>query len=377
MTNCQSTPSPHRLCEFITMLYDEHEETEPRRSESSEPFSALVQRLNGQVDFERAYRMSPACFRMLLRKVKPGFIRTYSARPDHARKAGRKAPHALAITLRLLAGASYLDLRRTHGCDAWQVRNLFHRMIRVVDESLDLVDFWSDWEERGREFGRRTLGIFDKCIGAIDGWLVPIVAPRVENRAFYWCRKGFYCLNVQAIVDHRRRFIYFSSLAAGATHDATAFALTSLAARMGDLGDHYIVGDAAYGYSPNLVTPYKGTRLPPLKDSFNFYQSNCRIVVECAFGILGNRFGLLTRPIKFSHRIVPLLVRAAMKIHNEITDFDGDDRYADAPQESSMPGDHYMDAPMDHRVHRSEHDETRRDALAAALSAQGFVRPRA
>ena len=36
-------------------------------------------------------------------------------------------------------------------------------------------------------------------IGAIDGTLIPIVAPAVDEVS-YVCRKGFHALNIQAIV---------------------------------------------------------------------------------------------------------------------------------------------------------------------------------
>lgn len=37
-------------------------------------------------------------------------------------------------------------------------------------------------------------------VGAIDGTLIPVIAPK-ENEDAFVCRKGFHALNVQAVVD--------------------------------------------------------------------------------------------------------------------------------------------------------------------------------
>ena len=42
---------------------------------------------------------------------------------------------------------------------------------------------------------------FPNVIGAVDGTLIPIVAPATEDEPAYVCRKGYHALNVQAVVD--------------------------------------------------------------------------------------------------------------------------------------------------------------------------------
>ena len=43
------------------------------------------------------------------------------------------------------------------------------------------------------------------CIGAIDGTLVPIIAPSGGDENVYVCRKGYHSLNVQAVTDANMR----------------------------------------------------------------------------------------------------------------------------------------------------------------------------
>mmetsp|Transcript_33765 Transcript_33765/g.75847 ORF Transcript_33765/g.75847 Transcript_33765/m.75847 type:complete len:94 (-) Transcript_33765:1098-1379(-) len=86
----------------------------------------------------------------------------------------------------------------------------------------------------------------------------------------------------------------------------------------------YLLGDAAYKSIPNVLTPFEGTNLPIWKDSFNFHLSQLRINVECAFGMLINRFGIFWRGIR-SHDdmfLPALIIDVCMMLHNFIIDTD-------------------------------------------------------
>lgn len=49
---------------------------------------------------------------------------------------------------------------------------------------------------------------FPQCAGAIDGTHIPITAPP-DNPAYYYNRKGFYSIVLQAVVDHSYRYTYY------------------------------------------------------------------------------------------------------------------------------------------------------------------------
>ena len=62
--------------------------------------------------------------------------------------------------------------------------------------------------------------------------------------------------------------------------------------------DYHIVLDDAYSCTDQELTPWKGRALPPDKDAFNYYLSLHRQVVERAFGLLIQRWGIFWRPLR-------------------------------------------------------------------------------
>jgi hypothetical protein len=63
----------------------------------------------------------------------------------------------------------------------------------------------------------------------------------------------------------------------------------------------YIVTDAAYMLSENLLVPFTGKdRDDPYHDSFNYHLSQLRIRVEMAFGYMVNKFRILRRKLECS-----------------------------------------------------------------------------
>ena len=66
-----------------------------------------------------------------------------------------------------------------------------------------------------------------------------------------------------------------------------------------------------------MATPYKNVK-GGWKDDYNFYHSQVRITVECAFGMLVQRWGVLRRAIstKVSTKKVTCLCMALCRLHN-------------------------------------------------------------
>ena len=52
-----------------------------------------------------------------------------------------------------------------------------------------------------------TIAALPNVIGAIDGTLIPIIAPK-DNEADFVCRKGFHAINVQAVADDFLRYAF-------------------------------------------------------------------------------------------------------------------------------------------------------------------------
>jgi hypothetical protein len=156
-------------------------------------------------------------------------------------------------------------------------------------------------------------------VGAVDGVMVKIIKPAYNGTQFY-CRKGFFAINVQAVVDHRRRITYLAISSSGSTHDSTAFKDTKLYREMmaGKLPvGFYLVGDDAYSAcGAQMLCPYAGRNLVHTRDVFNFYQSRTRIAVECAFGELVGRWGILWRTLRHGLPMATAIIQACARLHN-------------------------------------------------------------
>ena len=158
-----------------------------------------------------------------------------------------------------------------------------------------------------QDFGEKSYGLLSGCIGALDSWLVRITCPSLffcDNPGKYCSRKGFFALNVQAIVDKDKRILWRFIGKKGSAHDSPVF-------HESELGQHlllisreleseglYIVGDSAYALRSYLLIPYDNAAPGTPEDTFNFYQSSCRIWVECVFGEIDRRWGIFWKRLE-------------------------------------------------------------------------------
>ena len=246
----------------------------------------------------------------------------------------------LAITLRMLAGGSYLDLGIIFGTGSTHPYAIFRQVVmnwicddRLVD--ISGVEYCKDKDRMNAvamDFADGSNHLFSGCIGAVDGWIVKIQKPRkkdgVLNPKSFYSRKGFYGLSVQAIVDKKKRVLFRSIESRGAEHDSTAFKRTGLYKWLMDNNwyelkrrGYFFIGDSAYSLRSFLMTPYDNTMHGTPEDNFNYFHSSARIVVECAFGEIDLRWGILWRPLKFALELNCKVIDACMRLHNFIVDF--------------------------------------------------------
>lgn len=170
------------------------------------------------------------------------------------------------------------------------------------------------------------------CLGAIDGILIKIHAPNVKNNARYRSRKGFFGLNVQAVCDASKRIIHLSVKTPGRTNDARAWRQSELYRAMTDgrwPAGYFLVGDAAYGNTETMLSPFTSTQMNKAarlrgdskrEDAFNFYQSQMRIRIECAFGEIVGRWGVLWKPLRHKMERTTQIISCCFKLHNFCVD---------------------------------------------------------
>jgi hypothetical protein len=75
----------------------------------------------------------------------------------------------------------------------------------------------------------------------------------------------------------------------------------------------FLNGDSAFTVSPSMITPSNND---PTLDDFDFYQSSNRMAIECAFGILIRRWGVLWRKLRQRFDRRAPLIGALMRLHN-------------------------------------------------------------
>jgi hypothetical protein len=331
----------------------------------------------------------------------------------------------MAIALRLLAGGSYLDL----GCIFWVSSSFIYKIFaECIAWVLETFHFplpalirrgnWSELKLIADQFTVKTGGILWGTIGSLDGLGIRIKCPGfkfVADPGNFFCRKGFYGLNVQAICDKFKQLLWCAPLVKGYCYDATAFRDTRLFELLvesaKDLYENgvFLVGDSAYPLFSFLMTPYYDVSPAAdpqgIRDGFNYFESSDRIWIECSFGESIMHWGIFGRTLRFDLPMCGDIILFAMLLHNFIIDEregakDPDDLnfferfYIDEHEEvqqrlsaktgerpSAMVSDNNEPKPAGRLRHFDKEQELEilgeevRDRLALALAQAGLHRP--
>lgn len=280
----------------------------------------------------RAYRMTREGFLALHERLRPFITRV---------KQERSSPNGfipssirLAAALRFFAGGSPYDLAIVHGISHSAVYESVWIVLDAINQHSDLrIRFPESHEEQRRialEFKKKSSAGFDCCVGAIDGLLVWIEKPNPADcnlahcgeTKFFCGRKKKFGLNMMGTVDHVGRFLDVEIRHPGATSDYLCFETSSLKRKLlvhSFLAPGLVLfGDNAYVDTEYMVVPFKNPSIENGEDDFNFYHSQVRINVECAFGKLVHRWGILRRAIsaKIGLQKTTALVMALCSLHN-------------------------------------------------------------
>jgi len=277
--------------------------------------------------FTRMFRLSPQAFDKVMDIIKPKLIsKKFSA------KNSVPPMVKLCLGLRLLAGASYLDLSFGYNVTASCVHHYAWQALDAIDSSMHtyLDNIKSPIHATAKELSQLELGFAELSdfklrgtVAAGDGIVFRMQMPTNEevdgDVTSYFTRKGYYAYGLQAFCDAQCRFVMISSQLCSSTNDNTCYIVTQLSKdiKAGRLPPQYhVVLDEAYPCMGQEMSPWKGRNLSVEKDAFNYYLSLNRQVIERAFGILVQRWGIFWRPLRLSMHNRGVAVRVACRLHN-------------------------------------------------------------
>lgn len=195
--------------------------------------------------------------------------------------------------------------------------------------------------EKWKEVSDRIQSLWNlpNCIGSIDGKHIRIQCPPRSGSAYY-NYKGYFSVVLLAVTDADGMLLSMDVGDYGRNSDGRVMANSNFgrALKNGNLdlpeptpiaGDnqpipYYFVTDEAFPMSKNLLKPYsKKTLTTNSRRIFNSRLSRCRKSVECSFGMLASKFGVLNTLIRCTPDKVDTLVQAMCVLHNAIRECDG------------------------------------------------------
>ncbi|WAR13092.1 HARB1-like protein [Mya arenaria] len=191
---------------------------------------------------------------------------------DFARdKETRSAPGFLdaklvLVGLRVLSKGNFLsDVADLYGISKQTASRVLHEFEGAVHRNIDNI--------------RCKIA---NIVGAVDGTLVPIIAPKDSG-------EGFHAINVMATCSHDRRFIDIVAKWPGSPHDSSVMNTSSLKEHMESERPGMLLADSGYLLTTSLLTPLANP-ITPAEARNNNAQSKGRMFIEQSFGILKGRF---------------------------------------------------------------------------------------
>jgi nuclease HARBI1 len=262
--------------------------------------------------FLKRYRFTKQAVRNLEERLRP--------RLTHRSNRNRQISPMLQLTTTLRFFATN-NIQQVDGDLVGISQQTVSRIVRRVTNAIcslrqEFINFPNRNELNAVKEHFFHLSGFPQVIGAIDGTHVPIVSPGGDNAELYRNRKGYFSLNVQAIVDSTGKFTDIVVRWPGSTHDATIFNNSLICQRLEQNEfDGLLLGDSGYPCKRYLLTPF----LHPVNEAqhrYNHSHIGTRSVVERTFGRWKNRFRCLLTPLRLALATSQNVIIATACLHN-------------------------------------------------------------
>ncbi|GFR14029.1 nuclease HARBI1, partial [Trichonephila clavata] len=219
-----------------------------------------------------------------------------------------------AVACMQLAIADLFDVSQPTVC------RVVHRVSEAIASLLpDFIHLPVNREEC-KTVSRKFFNIagFPKVIGALDGTFVRIISPGGEDAERFRCRKSYFALNVQTIIDADLVIRNVVARWPGSAHDSTVFnnSAACLSLKTNELyRDFHLLGDTGYACEKYLLTPFGNPRtLAEVR--YNKSHVLTRNTIERKYGILKRRFPCLSIGLNCNIERVPAIIVACCVLHN-------------------------------------------------------------
>ncbi|XP_044133682.1 protein ALP1-like [Bufo gargarizans] len=301
-------------------------------------FWALYETLRAHEDKFWAYtRMSITSFDELL-----GLLGTHLQRQDTFMRDSIPPAERLIITLRYLAtGQSLTSLHYAFQIGKSTASVIVRETCSTIWQVLHAVVMGQpnkeEWMKIADTF-QNTCN-FPNCVGAIDGKHIRVLKPMRSGSQFFNYKK-YFSFVLFAVCDANYSFRYIDVGSYGSSSDSAVFGHSEFGQLLSSNGldlpgnttlpgtsypsmPFVFVGDEAFGLGEHLMRPYSSRNLCIKRRVFNYRLTRARRVVECAFGILANKWRVLHSPINLKLETAISVVKAACALHNFVRERDG------------------------------------------------------
>ncbi|XP_037268956.1 putative nuclease HARBI1 isoform X1 [Rhipicephalus microplus] len=200
------------------------------------------------------------------------------------------------ILVFLWFAANKACLRDVAGRFGMATATAFRVVERTLEYFLDIaeevISFPGDLDQLSADF-EQVSGV-PNTIGCIDGSYISIRCPAKKVRSTYVNRHSYPSLTLQALCDHKKKFLDVTTGHPSKIHDSRIFRTSRLSSKLPHVccsGKYHVLGDAAYPLRDYLITPFRNYgHLDARQRAFNYHFSATRVKIENAFGDLKARF---------------------------------------------------------------------------------------
>ncbi len=248
-------------------------------------------------EFLKHYRVDEENFWKLNEQIKGHWV---FGTPGSVRKPQAPCEYQLLVLLKYIGtqgSDSANESLTTHfrigsgTCEMFRIR-----VLRALIDLESTAYFWPSSDER-HEMSRvmQQQYLFPNCVGLMDGTLLPLEFKPEKDGECYYCRKGFYALNMLIVCDYMARITYYQVGWPGSVHDNRVWRTCKLGRNASQyfLPHEYLLTDSAFTPSDHVVPAFKSTKGQPISSNnlnFNTLLAKPRIKSEHCIGLMKGRF---------------------------------------------------------------------------------------